>query len=65
MRRNLLLSFIIALCLPLFGNPVDEITAKRLAQNFWKENNIMGVRGDKVFKKKMDDARFVIMLPKI
>ena len=63
MRRNLLLSFIIALCMPLLGNPVDENTAKQLAQNFWKENNIMGVKGDKVFKKKMDDARFVNVAP--
>ena len=63
MRRNLLLSFIIALCMPLLGNPVDENTAKQLAQNFWKENNIMGVRSDKVFKKKMGDARFVNVAP--
>ena len=49
--------------MPLFGNPVDENTAKQLAQNFWKENNIMGVKGDKVFKKKMDDARFVNVAP--
>ena len=59
MKRNLLLVLIIALSLPILGNPVDENTAKQLAQNFWKENNIMGVRGDKVFKKKMGDARFV------
>ena len=59
MKRNLLLALIIALSLPILGNPVDENTAKQLAQNFWKENNIMGVKGDKVFKKKMDDARFV------
>lgn len=63
MKRSLLLSFIIALCMPLLGNPVDENTAKQLAQNFWKENNIMGVRGDKVFKKRMDDARFVNIAP--
>ena len=63
MKRNLLLIIIIALCMPLFGNPVDENTAKQLAQNFWKENNIMGVKGDKVFKKKMDDARFVNVAP--
>ena len=47
----------------MLGNPVDETTAKQLAQNFWKENNIMGVRGDKVFKKRMDDARFVNVAP--
>ena len=63
MRRNLLLSLFIALSMPLFSNPVDENTAKQLAQNFWKENNIMGVRGDKVFKKKMGDARFVNVAP--
>ena len=59
MKRGFLLSVIIALCMHLFANPVDETTAKQLAQNFWKTNNIIGVKGDKVFKKRMDDARFV------
>ena len=63
MRRTLLLSILIALCIPMLGNPVDENTAKQLAQNFRKENNIMGVKGDKVFKKRMDDARFVNVAP--
>ena len=63
MKRNLLLILIIALSLSVLGNPVDENTAKQLAQNFWKENNIMGVRGDKVFKKRMADARFVNVAP--
>jgi len=63
MKRILLLTIIIALCLPIFGMPIDETTAKQLAQNFWKENNIMGVRGDKVFKKRMGDARFVNVAP--
>ena len=63
MKRIFILSFIIALSLPMLGNPVDENKAKQLAQNFWKENNIMGVKGDKVFKKKMDDARFVNVAP--
>ena len=52
MKRNLLLALIIALSLPILGNPVDENTAKQLAQNFWKENNIMGVRGEKYSKRK-------------
>ena len=59
MRRAVLSILILSMGLTLLGNPVDENTAKQLAQNFWKENNIMGVRGDKVFKKKMGDARFV------
>lgn len=63
MKRNLLIALILAMSLPLLANPVDETTAKQLAQNFWKENNIMGVRGDKVFKKRMDDARFVNVAP--
>ena len=63
MKRNLLLTLIIAMTLPLFGNPVDENTAKQLAQNFWKENNIMGVRGDKIFKKRVADAKFVNVAP--
>ena len=36
---------------------------REMSQNFWKENNIMGVKGDKVFKKKMGDARFVNIAP--
>ncbi len=59
MKRTLLSILILSMSLTLLGNPVDENTAKQLAQNFWKENNIMGVKGDKVFKKRMDDARFV------
>lgn len=59
MRRALLSILILSMGLTLLGNPVDENTAKQLAQNFWKENNIMGVKGNKVFKKRMDDARFV------
>ena len=49
----------IILALPVFANPVDENTAKQLAQNFWKENNIIGVEGDRIFKREMDDARFM------
>ena len=63
MKRLILLISTIILTLPLFGDPIDETTAKQLAQNFWKENNIMGVKGDKVFKKKMGDARFVNVAP--
>ena len=63
MKRNLLFILILAMSLPLLGNPVDENTAKQLAQSFWKENNIIGVKGDKIFKKKMDDARFVNVAP--
>ena len=62
--KKLVLSILsIILVLPLIGDPIDETTAKQLAQCFWKENNIMGVKGDKVFKKKMDDARFVNVAP--
>lgn len=63
MKRIFTLSIIIALCMPLLGNPVDETTAKQLAQNFWKANNIIGVKGEKIFKKRMDDARFVNVAP--
>ena len=43
----------------LIGGPIDETTAKQLAQNFWKENNTMAVRDGKVFKNQMNEARFV------
>lgn len=63
MKRILLLILIVVLSLPIFGTSIDETTAKQLAQNFWKENNIMGVRGDKVFKKRVADAKFVNVAP--
>ena len=63
MKRTLLSILILSMSLTLLGNPVDENTAKQLAQNFWKENNIMSVKGDKVFKKKMGDARFMNVAP--
>lgn len=63
MKKLVISLLTIILALPLFADPVDENTAKQLAQNFWKENNIMGVKGDKVFKKKMGDARFVNVAP--
>ena len=43
----------------LMGGPIDETTAKQLAQNFWKENYTMAVRDGKVFKKQVNEARFV------
>ena len=52
-----------AVCYSMMGGPIDESTAKQLAQNFWKENNTMGVKGGKVFKKKMDEANFVNVAP--
>lgn len=59
------LTFILAmvLCYPLTGGPVDENTAKQLAQNFWKENNIMAVKDGKVYKRQMEEARFVNVAP--
>lgn len=63
MKKLIFSILTIILALPLIGNPIDETTAKQLAQNFWKENNIIGVRGDKVFKKRMDDAKFVNVAP--
>ena len=63
MKKLILSILTIILALPLVGNPIDETTAKQLAQNFWKENNIMGVRGDKIFKKRMDDAKFANVAP--
>lgn len=64
MKRSLFsLVMIAVMYFNVYGDPVDETTAKQLAQNFWKENNIMGVKGNKVFKKKMGDARFVNVAP--
>lgn len=54
---------IVSISLSVLGDPIDEVTAKQLAHNFWKENSIMGVRGDKVFKKHMGNAMFVNVAP--
>ena len=59
MKRVLTIILTMAFCYSMMGGPIDETTAKQLAQNFWKENNIMAVKGGKVYKQKMDEARFV------
>ena len=59
MKRLFALILMMSIGFSLIGGPIDETTAKQLAQSFWKDNNTMAVRDGKVFKKKMDDARFV------
>ena len=59
MKRIFTFVLMMAFSYALTGGPIDETIAKQLAQSFWKENNTMAVRDGKVFKKKMDDARFV------
>ena len=59
MKRLFALILMMSVGFTLIGGPIDETTAKQLAQNFWKENNTMAVRNGKVFKKQMDEARFI------
>ena len=63
MRRIITLTLLLVASLSVMCGPVDEITAKKLAENFWKENHVMGVRNGKVFKDKTDDAQFVNVAP--
>ena len=57
MKRLFALILMMSIGFSLIGGPIDETTAKQLAQNFWKENNTMAVRNGKVFKKQMDEAQ--------
>ena len=59
MKRFLTFILMLAFSFSLIGGPIDETTAKQLAQSFWKKSNIMGVKNGKVFKKEMDEARFI------
>ena len=59
MKQFLTLILMVAFNISLIGGPIDENTAKQLAQNFWKKNNIMGVKDGKVFKKETDEAHFI------
>lgn len=59
MKKQLLTLLALLIAISSFSNPINEATAKRYAENFWKENRIMGVRNGKVFKKKAEEARFV------
>ena len=59
MKKHLLTLLALLIAISSFSSPIDEATAKRYAENFWKENRIMGVRNGKVFKKKAEEARFV------
>lgn len=59
MKRVLPLLLLLSVTLPIFGHPIDETTAKKLAENFWKENHIMGVKNGMAFKATPPNARFV------
>ena len=59
MKRIFTFVLMMAFSYALTGGPIDETIAKQLAQSFWKENNTMAVRDGKVFKKQMEEARFV------
>ena len=59
MKRFFTFVLMTAFSYALIGGPIDETTAKQLAQNFWKENNTMAVRDGKVFMRQMDEAQFV------
>ena len=63
MKRILSLIVMMVFSYALVGGPIDENTAKQLAQNFWKENNVMAVKDGKVYKRQMDEARFVNVAP--
>ena len=58
MKRLILLTLLLISGAVVVGNPVDEATAKQVAQNFWKENNIEVIDG-KLFKKNAPEANFV------
>lgn len=58
MKRLILLTLLLISGTVIVANPVDEATAKQVAQNFWKENNTEVLDG-KLFKKKVPEANFV------
>ncbi len=59
MKRFFTLILTMVSGLSMIGAPIDEATAKQFAQNFWKKNNIMGVRDGKTYINKTEEARFV------
>ena len=63
MKRIVTLTLLLFASLSLLSNPIDEATAKQLAENFWKENHIMGVRNGIVFMDKTSEAQFVNVAP--
>lgn len=63
MKRIVTLTLLLVASLSLLSNPIDEATAKQLAENFWKENHIMGVRNGIVFMDKTSEAQFVNVAP--
>ena len=64
MKKLYIFALLIVLSLSALAGPVDEATARQLAQNFWIENNIMAVRGGKVFANKTEEAQFVNVGPR-
>ncbi len=63
MKRIITLTLLLATTLTMISGPIDETTAKELAESFWKENHVMGVRNGIVFMDKTDEAQFVNVAP--
>lgn len=59
MRRLLSLTLLLTFGLAAIAKPIDENTARGLAQNFWKANHIMGVRNGIAYKAADTEARLV------
>lgn len=63
MKKLYAILLMLTASITLTGGPIDETTARQLALNFWKENNIMGVKSGKVFRNTTTDAQFVNVAP--
>lgn len=63
MKRLITLATLLMCSVWLLANPIDEVTAKQYAKNFWKENNILGVRNGKPLKMQASEVKFVNIAP--
>ncbi|MBO4654305.1 MAG: C10 family peptidase [Bacteroidales bacterium] len=59
-RIVLALALIISFNL-LFSNPVDTITAKRVAENFYKQNSVIGVRNGQTIRIRRQVPEYVVV----
>ena len=59
MKKITLLLALIICCNWVFSNPIDTITAKIVAANFWRQNNVVGIKNGKTLRvrKEVPDFR--------
>ena len=58
MKKITLLLALIMCVNMVFSNPIDTITAKIVAANFWRQNNVVGIINGKTLRVQKEVPNF-------